>query len=82
MLELKSRFLCTFDGDVDPPLMTGTTGPLGARGIANITGGTVEGERVSGKVLPSGADWLIQRGDGVMALDVRALMQTHDGALH
>lgn len=81
MLELKSRFLCTFDGDVDPPLMTGHAGPIGMRGIANITGGSVEGERISGKVLPSGADWLVQRSDGVMALDVRALMETHDGAL-
>ncbi len=81
MLELRHKPLCVLDADVDSPLMTGEKGPLGPRGIANITGGTVEGERVRGAVLRSGADWLIQRSDGVMALDVRALVQTDDGAL-
>ena len=80
MLELKSRVLCILDADVDAPWMTGA-GPLGARAIANISGGTVEGERLKGEVLRSGADWFIQRGDGMMALDVRAAVKTHDGAM-
>ncbi|MEM1105494.1 MAG: DUF3237 domain-containing protein [Pseudomonadota bacterium] len=80
MLELSSRYLCTLDADVDAPLTTGPAGPIGARSVANIAGGTVEGERLSGAVLASGADWLVQRADGVMALDVRALVETHDGA--
>ncbi|MEM9738727.1 MAG: DUF3237 domain-containing protein [Pseudomonadota bacterium] len=61
--------------------MKGPAGPLGARAVATITGGSVEGQRVSGKVLPSVSDGWIQRSDGVMVLDVRALFQTGDGAL-
>jgi hypothetical protein len=57
---------------------------LGARGhrmIANVTGGWVDGPRLKGKVLPSGADWFIMNtAMGLVNLDVRALVETDDGA--
>ena len=55
--------------------------PLGRRRIINITGGTFRGKRLSGKVLPGGADWQVIRTDGVADLDARYTLETQDGAL-
>ena len=55
--------------------------PLGRRRIINITGGTFRGARLSGKVLPGGADWQVIRADGVADLDARYTLETSDGAL-
>ncbi len=55
-------------------------GPMaqGTRRIAPILGGRFEGSRVSGVVLPGGADWVIYRPDGAMAIDVRITLKTTD----
>ena len=55
--------------------------PLGRRRIIGITGGSFAGPRLSGKVLPGGADWQLIRADGVAFLDARYTLQTADGAL-
>jgi hypothetical protein len=55
--------------------------PLGRRRIINITGGRFRGARVSGRVLPGGADWQVIRADGVAHLDARYTLETDDGAL-
>jgi len=55
--------------------------PEGIRVNYYHTGGHVEGPTVSGTVLPVGGDWLTLRKDGVGILDVRATMETNDGAL-
>lgn len=55
--------------------------PLGRRRIIPITGGTFRGERLSGRVLPGGADWQVIRSDGVAELDARYTLETHDKAL-
>jgi hypothetical protein len=54
--------------------------PLGRRRIATVTGGSFAGERLRGEVVgaPAG-DWLLQRSDGVVVLDVRILLRTDDG---
>lgn len=52
-----------------------------ARRISAISGGTFEGERLRGQALPGGGDWVIRRADGVMHMDVRALLETHTGGL-
>lgn len=57
------------------------TGPHGKRVTFPITGGSFEGERLSGKVLPGGDDWTLTRPDGVVELDLRITLETHDGAL-
>lgn len=54
--------------------------PAGLRRIAPVTGGTFEGERLKGDVL-GGADWVINRPDGVMVIDVRLTLKTKDNAL-
>ena len=53
--------------------------PAGLRRVAPVTGGTFAGERLRGQVL-GGADWVINRPDGVMVIDVRLTLKTDDGA--
>jgi Protein of unknown function (DUF3237) len=55
--------------------------PHGTRVIAPITGGTFEGPRLRGKVLPGGGDWTLSRSDGILELDLRITLETDDGAL-
>jgi len=55
--------------------------PLGWRGIYPVNGGSFEGPKLKGKVMPDGADWVIRRADGVMAIDVRLGLLTDDGAM-
>jgi hypothetical protein len=63
-----------------PPQELGGT-PQGRRRIIYITGGTFSGARLKGRVLPGGADWQVLREDGVLVLDTRYTLETHDGAL-
>lgn len=44
-----------------------------------ISAGHFEGERLRGTVLPGGGDWLFRRADGVIHLDVRAMLQSDSG---
>lgn len=60
--------------------MIGQT-PAGLRRIAPVTGGSFAGERLKGTVLPGGADWVINRPDGVMVIDVRLTLEADDKAL-
>ena len=55
--------------------------PTGRRRIIGITGGHFHGARLSGRVLPGGADWQVIRADGVAHLDARYTLETGDGAL-
>ena len=55
--------------------------PHGTRVTLPITGGSFEGERLRGKVLPGGGDWVIKRADGVLELDLRITLLVEDGAL-
>ena len=65
---------------VPPPQKLGVV-PQGTRVIAAIAGGTFEGPRLRGKVLPGGGDWTLLRPDGVLELDLRITLETDDGAL-
>lgn len=75
----KLDYLMTYRADLKPPVEVGT-GPLGTRRIFDVTGGTFEGPRMKGKIVPSGGDWLLVGSDGVGRLDVRATFETDDGA--
>ncbi len=55
--------------------------PYGERRIIDINGGTVEGPKLNGKVLPGGADWQIVRADGVVHLTARYTIETDNGGL-
>ena len=55
--------------------------PAGHRRIINITGGTIAGPRLTGRILPGGADWQILRPDGTADLHARYTIEAEDGAL-
>ena len=63
------------------PVQTIGAGPHGTRSTFPITGGSFDGDRLRGKVLPGGGDWVVKRADGVLELDLRITLETDDGAL-
>jgi hypothetical protein len=77
-IELEHLFTVRFD--VTAPRVLGAT-PFGERRIVEVTGGSFEGPKLKGTVVPGGGDWLLLRADGALQLDVRATLQTDDGAL-
>ena len=77
---MTSRPLMRVEVVVPPPQKLGAV-PQGTRVIAAIAGGTFEGPRLRGKVLPGGGDWTLLRPDGVLELDLRITLETDDGAL-
>jgi Protein of unknown function (DUF3237) len=78
---MNTRPLMTMQVRVARVLDVGTV-PYGTRRIAPLDGGTFEGPRLRGTVLPDGSgDWLLLRPDGVLELDFRATLRTDDGAL-
>jgi hypothetical protein len=56
------------------------TGPFGTRQVATITSGEFSGDRLNGKTVGAGADWLLMAQDGFGRLDVRTTLKTDDGA--
>ena len=56
-------------------------GPHGTRVTFPIVGGSFEGDRFRGKVLPGGDNWTIKGPDGIVDLDLRVTLETDDGAL-
>ncbi len=53
----------------------------GHRRIIDILGGTAEGPRFQGEILPGGADWQIVRGDGTIEVVARYTIRSASGAL-
>ena len=74
------QLLYTSSIDIAAPLDVGKA-PYGQRRIINITGGAFAGPRLSGRILPGGADWQIVRSDGIVEVDARYTLETDDGAL-
>jgi hypothetical protein len=77
---IATEFLCRIKVTLEPVRDLGDT-PLGRRRIIGITGGSFSGARLSGRVLPGGADWQLIRADGSAYLDARYTLETSDGAL-
>jgi hypothetical protein len=75
-----TEFLCKVEVMLESVRDLGET-PLGRRRIIGITGGKFAGPRLSGRILPGGADWQLIRADGVACLDARYTLETGDGAL-
>ncbi|WP_433858690.1 DUF3237 domain-containing protein [Streptomyces kronopolitis] len=73
--------LAVFEVEVAPVLDLGDS-QWGRRRVINIVGGTFEGPRLSGVILPGGADWqVLHPDDGTAGIDTRSTLRTHDGAL-
>ena len=55
--------------------------PYGERRMIGIIGGSVSGPKLSGRILPGGADWQIIRSDGAADIKARYAIETESGAL-
>ncbi|ORA34502.1 DUF3237 domain-containing protein [Mycobacterium aquaticum] len=53
--------------------------PSGERRFVAVTGGSVIGDCLSGEILPGGSDVQRVRADGVVELDIRAVLLTSRG---
>ena len=79
MAEIRTTPLMTIKLAVAGMQAIGAT-PSGNRRIGLVAGGTFEGPKLRGTVLPGGADWLMLRADGATTLDVRLVLETDDKA--
>jgi hypothetical protein len=77
---VRTRPLFVMRLDVRKLVVVGAT-PGGLRRIGVVTGGSFEGERLSGEVLDGNSDWQTVRGDGATTLNVRLVLKTKDDAL-
>ena len=66
---------------ITAPTQNMGAGPHGTHVTFPITGGSFDGDRLRGRVLPGGADWTVTRADGVIELDLRITLATDDGTL-
>ena len=70
--------LCTLDATIGGMHLIGT-GPAGARTIAEVSGGSVTGERLNGTVKGNAAaDWMRTSKDGIASLDMRVVVETDE----
>ena len=77
---MKSRPLMLLRLVTSETVEVGAT-PHGKLSIFPVLGGSFEGERLRGKVLAGGGDWVTAHADGTFALDLRVTLETDDGAL-
>ena len=74
------QFLYTSMVEIGQPLEIGKS-RMGQRRIIPITGGRFSGPKLSGRILPGGADWQVIRYDNVTEVDARYTLETSDGNL-
>jgi hypothetical protein len=73
------QHLCDLLVTVSAPIEAGE-GPFGLRRVIPITGGTVRGATMRGRVLPAGADFQLVTDGTTAHLDARYLIELDDGA--
>jgi hypothetical protein len=74
---VRTRPLFVMRLNVRPLVVIGATPGINRR-IGLVSGGSFEGERLSGQVIDGGSDWQGMRTDGSTSLDVRLVLRTHD----
>ena len=77
---LQSEFVYEAVVEISAAIEIGAT-PGGTRRYIPITGGTFEGAKIRGTILPGGADWQTSRADGVTELDALYSMRADDGTV-
>lgn len=63
---------------LEPTREIGRT-PYGVRRRIPIIGGTFEGPRIRGRIVPGGADWQLQRADDYTVLEADYMIEVADG---
>jgi Protein of unknown function (DUF3237) len=76
---LSQQPIFTVEADLEPLLNLGQT-PYGERRIIGIAGGRVLGEKLTGRILPGGADWQFIRNDGAADIQARYTIEAQGGA--
>src|SRR5688572_10236061 len=76
----RAELAFTIHVQIGPLQQIGQT-PAGGARVIPITGGTFEGPKIKGTVIPGGADWQISRPDGVTELRAHYGLKTDDGAI-
>jgi hypothetical protein len=80
-MTLETEFLFEAEGQLAEPLELGVM-PNGLRRVVQILGGTFQGPRMRGTMVPDGAaDWQYLRSDSVMVVEAHYALRTDDGAL-
>jgi hypothetical protein len=74
---VRTRHLFTMKLEVSAVVPVGQT-PNGLRRVGIVSGGSIVGDRVNGKVI-TGNDWQVLRPDGSLTLDVRLVLETDQG---
>lgn len=77
--ELKSEFLFDMELNINAPQLIGPV-LTGTRIIIPVEGGSIQGEKINGKVL-TGSDWGLNVGSTTFKMDCRTTIETDDGAL-
>lgn len=77
---MKLEFLMEYSGRQQAAIANVGPGPFGTREIHTAAGGSFEGPRLKGRLLPGSSDAGLIDADHVMRLDLRIILQTDDGA--
>jgi hypothetical protein len=77
---LQTEFVYEALVTIDAPVDVGVT-PRGRQRYIPITGGTFEGPRIRGVILPGGADWQTDRADGTSEVSALYSMRCDDGTV-
>jgi hypothetical protein len=78
-LAVETRHLYDMVAVTEVPLRT--VAPLGIRSTSLVRAGTITGERITGRMLPGGGDWMLFDAEMVGHIDVRYAIETDDGAI-
>ena len=79
-LPIQSRPLMVLRLATAPTQDIGST-QQGTLTIFPVVGGSFEGDRLRGKVLAGGGDWVTAHINGTFTLDLRITLETDDGSL-
>ena len=78
MVNLKADEVMQLQVTLGEVKVVGNTGP-GRLVVIPITGGTMRGGRINGKVVPGGADWNFTLANGTAHVFAKYLLETDDG---
>jgi hypothetical protein len=78
-MDLQLVPLCRVSGKLGATTLPDT--PAGTRVVFEVLDGRLDGDRLNGRSISAGADWLLVGPGGVGMLDVRLMFETDDGAL-
>src|SRR5258708_11165259 len=76
MPEINTRFLFTLALEIQVSSLGDT--PYGRRRMFHFDGGSFDGPKLKGKVLPGGGGWSLIRRDDVIEVDARLILETND----